>query len=510
MRCALVFCVAFALSAASASGAQRSLISPYFSAPFTVSKNSYAFDQAPSWAADGRVLSGEFDSAGVLQIYRAELDGSRQRCLTCRTVKGPNGVPQERPQRDWILFHSYGQQPTHTGGPGFGGYGGDLYAMRADGSHARRLTTTSDPNAGTEYSRDGGVPYDNFHAFWSPSGKQMVWTHTEANALSDGGQAWSMLVGDFRVRHGVPSLRNVRVVGRPYGAYETQPWAPDGSGFLFSAAGGYRSPYQSTPPGWGHMQVYFMRLYGRGASPQHPRVTRISDNTPAYQEQALFTPDMKTVIMMSNRSSSGESWYDHVVAAAIRTRFDAPNTGSTQTLQFLSDFVGPDFNADLYAVDVKTKATRQLTHFGRGVVPEFFWDRAYRRIIFAVGTHGGSEVQPTWIGRFKGISRAERTPAKEIPAAGLYGKPVKMSRVGAQAQPIRDPGPTDNVSIPVKPPPNPAPARPHARKSSDSPSVPGVTVSYFSVWLGDLGALSQQAGSSFTSPPLLSVLGQFG
>jgi hypothetical protein len=60
MRCALVFCVAFALSAASAAGAQRSLISPYFSAPFTVSKNGYAFDQAPSWTADGRVLSGEW------------------------------------------------------------------------------------------------------------------------------------------------------------------------------------------------------------------------------------------------------------------------------------------------------------------------------------------------------------------------------------------------------------------------------------------------------------------
>ena len=113
-----------------------------------------------------------------------------------------------------------------------------------------------------------------------------------------------MLLGDFVVEGGVPALKNVVVVGQPYGVYETQPWAPDGSGFLFCAAGGHASPFQATPPGWAHMGVYFMRLYGPGASPQDPQVTLISDEVVAYQEQALFTPDMKTVLMMSNRSGS--------------------------------------------------------------------------------------------------------------------------------------------------------------------------------------------------------------
>ena len=482
------------------SGTQGSLIGPYFAARFELSRNSYNFGQAPSWTTGDKVLSSELDSAGVRQIYRAKLDGSEQECLTCNTVKGPNGVPQDRPQNDWILFESYGQQPTHTGSPGLGGYGGDLYVMGEDGSHPYRLTTTSDPDSGREFSAASGVPYDNFHAYWSPNGKQIVWTHTEANPLAAGGQTWSMLVGDFAVTDGVPSLENVRVVGKPYGAYETQPWAPDGSGFLFCAAGGYSSPFQSTPAGWGHMGLYFMRLYGPGASPEDPQVTLISDEVVAYQEQAIFTPDMRTVVMMSNRSGSQESWYNLIVAAALRTKFDAPNTGASQTMQFLSDFIGPGgFRSDLYAVDVNTKAIRQLTSLG-GVIPEFYWNRNYSKIIFAVSG------QETWIGQFERVSHRLSTA---IPAPGLAGEPVDMSRVGAQAQPIRDPGPTDNVAIAVAPPSNPAPGLPHATENSDKPGAPTVSADFLVSWLGDLDSLYQQSEESFTKPPLLAVLGQF-
>jgi hypothetical protein len=501
---ALVLCILVALACGEARVARASVVSPYFAAPFKVKKHRHAFGQAPSWTGDGQVLSGELDSAGVTQVYRANASGHGQICLTCRTVQGPNAFPQERPQADWIMFASYGQQPVHLGAPGFGGYGGDLYVMRKDGSHARRLTTTSDPNGGAQYSASSGVPYDNFHAYWSPSGRQVVWTHTEAHPLSEGGQTWEMLIGDFKVKHGVPSLNNVRVVGKPYGAYETQPWAPDGSGFLFTAAGGKNSPYQVKSPGWGHMQLYYMRLYGRGASPSNPRVTKISDDTPAYNEQAIFTPDMKTVIMMSNRSRSQDSWYNLVVAAAMRTGFDAPHTGVTQTLQFLADFVGPDFNSDLYAVDVKTKAIRQLTHFPNGVVPEFFWNRDHSELIWSARTGAVSDAAalPTYVGRFGGISDTERQVPKKLPAS-LKGKRVDMARVGGQAQAIRDPGPTDNVSLAASPPSNASPAFPHAPKRVDQASIPGVTFTYLGVWLGDLAQLSQLSGQSFTNPPLL-------
>ena len=156
----------------------RSVFGPWFSAPFQAKKLPYAFGQDVSWTRNGDVLSTELDSAGIAQVYRSRIDAGRQTCLTCTTVAGPNGFAQERPQGDWILFASYGQQPVHIGGPGLGGFGGDLYVMRADGSRPHRLTTDSDPDGGAVYGINTGVPYDNFHAFWSPDGEHVVWTHT--------------------------------------------------------------------------------------------------------------------------------------------------------------------------------------------------------------------------------------------------------------------------------------------------------------------------------------------
>ena len=186
-----------------------------------------------------------------------------------------------------------------------------------------------------------------------------------------------MLADFVAPRRGRPHLAHVRVVGPAFGIYETQQWAPDGSGFLFTAFGPRRSPFQSTPPGWMHQQLYFMRVYGRGASPAHPQVTQLSDDTPVYQEQAAFTPDMREVIFMSNRNSADGSWYDEVIAAAQRTGFDAPDPGSTGTLQFLADFSDPHFRSDLFMVDVRTHDLRELTDF-HNVVPEFNWSFDYR------------------------------------------------------------------------------------------------------------------------------------
>jgi hypothetical protein len=504
------FTCAFALIALAGGGTAgpRSMIGPYFGASFKSTKTSVALGQAGSWSHDGKVLATLLDSAGISQIYRTAIDGSAAECLTCTTVAGPNGFAQERAQGDWILFASYGQQPVHTGGPGLGGYGGDLYVMRRDGSSPYRLSTTSDPDDGKPYTTTSGTPYDNFHAFFSPDGTQIAWTHTEAQPESLGGQTWSILVGDFVVEDGKPSLKRVRVAGKPYGAYETQPWAPDGSGFLFSAAGGYESPFQKTPPGWGNMQVYYMRIKGAGASIEDPRVVQLSDDMPAYEEQAVFTPDMRTVIMMSNRShTTPPSWANLVVAAAQRTKYDPPSTGSSQTLQFLADFIPIDhFNADLYAVDVETKAIRQLTSYPGGIIPEFFWNRHYTKLLYANTGVGGVE---TYVGRFPNVGKAGRRVPKTTPPA-LHGELVDMSRVGSQAQPIRDPGPTDDVAIAVEPPTDPAPPFPSATERGDTPQVPAVVVAYAGAWLADLHAIMTQSETSFTVPPLLSSLGQFG
>jgi hypothetical protein len=491
MALALAICGLLLGASAPAAGAE-SVVGPYFDAPFRATQLPYGFGQAPSWTKKGDVLSTQLNSAGISQIYRALPDGSEQSCLTCTTVQGPNGLPQERPQGDWILFESDGEQPLHVLGDGLGGFGDDLYVMQPNGSHPYRLTTNSDPQNGGRYTQVKGTPYDNFHAYWSPDGTHIAWTHVEANPVSAGGATWEIMVGDFTVTNGKPRLTNVQVVGKPYGAYETQPWSPDGKGFLFFASGGYHSPFQTEPPGWGNARLYYMRIYGEGASPENPRVTLIGDNEPVYQEQALFTPDMKDVIEMSNRGASLGSWYDLVAAAAQHTGFDAPDTGSSQTLQFLADFDGTDFHADLWEVDLKTGALRRLTYLN-SVIPEFYWNRNYTKILWSE-----APFVTSYTASFEHVPHGGGSVPAETPP-WLYGEPVDMERVGEQAQPIRDPGPTNNTPKAVQPPENPAPAFPHAEKNEDKGAILDVLAEYLDVWESDLAALGEKSGVAFTT-----------
>jgi len=233
-----------------AGAAGSSAPAPYFAAMFKVRANSHTFGQTPSWARNGDVLSQEDDESGIQQVYRSKLDGSHKRCLTCGRVKGSNGFAEERPQGDWIMFSSWADQAQHFGGPGLGGFGSDLYVMRKNGTDPVWLTATTDPNHGADYRAAGGVPYDNYHSYWSPDGRHIAWTRAEAYPLSEGGERWEMMLADFVVpKTGTPHLSNVRVVGPAFGVYETQHWAPDGSGFLFTAFGPRASPFQNRSSG---------------------------------------------------------------------------------------------------------------------------------------------------------------------------------------------------------------------------------------------------------------------
>ncbi len=467
---------------------------PYFSASIRVHRNSYTFGQTPTWTSTGDVLSNEPASARTEQVYMSHLDGSAIRCLTCRRLPGPNGFPQQQPGGGWILFCSMGAQSEHFGAPCLGGYGSDMYVMHPDGSDLTRLTTSSDPAGGANYQAlPGGVPYDNYHPYWSPNGRQIVWTRTEAYPLSAGGQRWEILLADFVAPgHGRPHLAHIRVVGPAFGVYETQAWAPDGSGFLFTAFGPRHSPFQATPPGWMHLELYFMRLYGRGASPAHPRVTHLTDNDPAYEEQATFTPDMRDVIVMTSRARPG-TWYQTVITAAQWLHFDAPDPGSAGTPMFLADFSDPKFTSDLYMFDLATGAVRRLTNFGH-VVPEFGWNRTYTKLLWTeeVGIPGvpGSPVKHiTRVASFAGIAPAEaRVPAGVPPS--LFGAPIDMARV------------TGSVTSGAAPPASPGPSGSAGLTTGSTPKVPPVVGSYVVLLLEQLRELASLAAGRISQPTL--------
>ncbi len=251
--------------------------------------------------------------------------------------------------------------------------------MRPDGSHVTPLT-----------SEPPGTVFDNYHPAWSPDGRQIVWTHVAFDPIQQGGTHWTMLVADFVPNGNRPHLSNVTTVGPAENTgYETQAWAPDGSGFLFTAMG-------QNGVGWLNLELHFMRLHGSGATTSHPQVTHLTDGHPGWDEQAVFTPDMRDVIWMSSRGSS--TWYQTVITAAQQTGYDPPLQNETFGPMFFMAIADPGFHTDLYELDLSTRAVRRLTMLNK-VVPEFYFDPSGRRLLWSEGGAGGRTIVGTVGGR---------------------------------------------------------------------------------------------------------------
>jgi Tol biopolymer transport system component len=328
--------------------------SPYTSAPYTITTNQYTFGQAPVFMPDGRVVFGkDFGKGDGAQVYIANPDGSSLHCLTCGQP-GPNNVPAVRPQGDWILFHSWRGHHITIGSPGYGGLGSALYVMRPDGSHVTGLT-------GLDPAHGAGEGEDDYHAYWSPDGRQLVWTHLNWNFVDDGGRGkWDVRVADF-VATPTPHLANIRVVRPANGHwYETQWWSPDGKGFLYTET-------------WGtamDTELFFCQLTANGC------VSRQLTDVPAWNEQAIFTPDGQDVIFMSSRDHPG---FFNTFATLARDAGLPADADYLLTLPvFEAAFLQPiaQEKTDLYELDLGTGSVRRLTDDGNDgwIIPEFAWD----------------------------------------------------------------------------------------------------------------------------------------
>jgi Tol biopolymer transport system component len=343
--------------------AARASSPSYATAKFAITTNRYAFGQAPVFMPDGRVVFGkDFEKGAGNQVYIANRDGSDLRCLTCE-LRGPNNVPAVRPQGDWILFHSWLGHGVTLGSPGYGGIGSELYVMRPDGSEVTKLYELSAAN-------QFGEGDDDYHAYWSPDGKRIVWAHLGGNPLAGESASWDIRVADFALKDGKPTLTNLRIVRPSNGHwYETQWWAPDGSGFL------YTESYGTTM----NTELFFCRLPKSGPC----EVTRLTDN-PAWDEQALFTPDMKDVIFMSSRDHPG--FYN--TFTQIAQDLGLPNSIDNFLVLpiFELGFLQPlaQERTDLYELELKTGAVRRLTSDGNDgwITPEFTWDPSNRQLFW--------------------------------------------------------------------------------------------------------------------------------
>lgn len=338
----------------------------YSTAPFRESTNPYAYGQAPVFMPGGKrvVFGKDFKQGGGNQVYIASFPyGRGLKCLTCT---GPgssndnvNGVPAVRPQGDWILFHSWRGHTFTFGSPGYGGFGSALWIMRPNGSDQTQLTELNGPDVPS--GADEG--YDDYHAYWSPNGKHVEWAHFDGNIPTGGIGKWDVRVADFVVRDGKPMLTNVHVVRPANGHwYETQWWAPDGSGFL------YTETYGSAD----NPELFFCRLIDNDSA---CRVRRLTNN-PAWDEQALFTPDMKDVIFMSSRDQPGlfNTWSETAQTLGLPTNADWLLILPLFEAGFLQP-VGQEYT-DLYELDLATGSVRRLTTDGEDgwITPEFTWN----------------------------------------------------------------------------------------------------------------------------------------
>jgi Tol biopolymer transport system component len=226
--------------------------------------------------------------------------------------------------------------------------------MNPDGSDVVNLTN----------GREGE---DNYHAYWSPDGSRLVWTHV-AWDIQNGGQGFF----DIRVANYVddasgPHLADVTVVHPPVPHFiETQWWSPDGTKFLYTESIGNAL----------NLELFlFDTVTG---------VSRQLTHHPAWDEQAIFTPDGTKVIFMSTRDhpSTWETWAHASWTAHLPT--------SEDHLLILPLFVGTFFSpvlppaTDLYEVDVNTLATRRLTFDGDDgwIIPEFAWDPTGTKLLW--------------------------------------------------------------------------------------------------------------------------------
>ena len=340
----------------------RTSTANYSSAPAVVTTSSYTFGQAPVFMPDGRVVFGKDFGAGAgTQVYVANQNGSALRCLTCE-LKAPNNVPAVRPQGDWILFHSWMGHQITLGSPGYGGLGSALWIMRPDGSDVTQLTDAVAAGPSTE-------GYDDYHGYWSPDGRQIVWTHLNWNFVDGRGQGkWDVEVADF-VATPRPHLNSVRVVRPADGHwYETQWWAPDGSGFLYTETSGTAMD----------TELFFCRLTPKGCA------TEELTNSPSWNEQALFTPDGRDVIFMSSRDHPG---FCNTFISASRVLGVPADVDYLLTLPIFEACyeqpAAPEAT-DLYLLDLSTRNVRRLTTDGNAgwIIPEFAWDPHHRFLIY--------------------------------------------------------------------------------------------------------------------------------
>ena len=150
------------------------------------------FQTEPAWSPDGSTIAFASKRSGSFDLYAVNADGSGTRRLTSTTVD--DGQPTWSPDGERIAFTR--------------GTSGRIFVMAADGSGARRLT---------------GEEVDEAEPAWSPDGRFIAYSRKAPG--SSVRELWLVR----------PDGSERRRLTRLGGVAQAPAWSPDGERIVFSA-----------------------------------------------------------------------------------------------------------------------------------------------------------------------------------------------------------------------------------------------------------------------------------
>ncbi len=239
--------------------------------------------------ANGLLAFDRRDSTGVYQLYVGLPDTGNYNCITCSPVPGAPLVdrhkikPVWRPEGDFIVLE--GEMADHplvnrrasdrVSEIISNGSWSDLYATTPDGRSWFKLTATS--SSGID-----GVLLPTF----SPDGSKLMWSRiVEHSSISNPFGVWKLMIADFVVTDGVPSLQNVRDITPPGARFiESHVFSPDGTHVMFAADINSSSPMSP--------DIWTLNL----TTGQALNLTHDS----AWDEHAVYTLDGKHIVYMTS------------------------------------------------------------------------------------------------------------------------------------------------------------------------------------------------------------------
>jgi dipeptidyl aminopeptidase/acylaminoacyl peptidase len=246
------------------------------------------------WVGD-KIAFDMMGPGGFFATYVMRPDGSGVKCLSCDNPDLPKrnvGQPAWDPSGRYLALQAEKAVHrrvflSHTLTPG-AGILNDLWVLDTQTNRATLVREVPDaPGHGI------------LHPHFSADGQRLSWSEmTEKATLFQKAKqlgCWELMVADFKVTGGRPSLSNIRSFspGGP-GFYENHGFSPDGSRLIFTSnfAGKGRMDYD----------IYSLDLGTQ-------KLVRLTNE--GYNEHANFSPDGQSIVWMSNvgvKSGGSDYW----------------------------------------------------------------------------------------------------------------------------------------------------------------------------------------------------------